>query len=63
MLEKVKQEKVKVLYTDQTPIEDKIKIITKHILDTQIPLSKSQLTRLYYAYTGLPAAKSGQTYD
>jgi len=53
----------KVLYTDQTPIEDKIKIITKHIIDTQIPLSKSQLTRLYYAYTGLPAAKSGQTYD
>jgi len=53
----------KVLYTDQTPIEDKIKIITKHILDTQIPLSKSQLTRLYYAYTGLPAAKSGQTYE
>jgi len=51
------------LYTDQTPIEDKIKIITKHIIDTQIPLSKSQLTRLYYAYTGLPAAKSGQTYD
>ena len=41
----------------------KIKIITKHILDTQIPLSKSQLTRLYYAYTGLPAAKSGQTYE
>jgi hypothetical protein len=53
----------KVLYTDQTPIEDKIKIITKHIIDTQIPLSKSQLTRLYYAYTGLPAAKSGQTYE
>jgi len=53
----------KRLYTEQTPIEDKIKIITKHILDTQIPLSKSQLTRLYYAYTGLPAAKSGQTYE
>ena len=53
----------KKLYTDQTPIEDKTKIIIKHIIDTQIPLSKSQLTRLYYAYTGLPAAKSGQTYD
>jgi hypothetical protein len=53
----------KVLYTDQTPLEDKIKIITRHIIDTQIPLSKSQLTRLYYAYTGLPAAKSGQTYE
>ena len=53
----------KVLYTDQTPLEDKIKIITKHIIDTQIPLSKSQMTRLFYAYQGLPAPKSGQVYD
>jgi len=53
----------KVLYTDQTPFPDQVKIMIKHIIDTQIPLSKSQLTRLYYAYTGLPAAKTGQTYD
>jgi len=53
----------KRLYTEQTPLEDKVKIITKHILDTQIPLSKSQMTRLFYAYQGLPAPKSGQTYD
>ena len=37
---------------------DKTKIIIKHILDTQIPLSKSQMTRLFYAYQGLPAPKS-----
>ena len=53
----------KVLYTDQTPLEDKIKIITKHIINTQIPLSKSQMTRLFYAYQGVPAPKSGQVYD
>ncbi len=53
----------KKLYTDQTPLEDKTRIIIKHILDTQIPLSKSQMTRLFYAYQGLPAPKSGQVYD
>jgi len=53
----------KKLYTEQTPLEDKIKIITKHIIDTQIPLSKSQMSRLYYAYQGLPQPKTGQVYD
>ena len=53
----------KGLYTEQTPLEDKIKIITKHIINTQIPLSKSQMTRLFYAYQGVPAPKSGQVYD
>ena len=53
----------KVLYTEQTPLEDKIKIITRHIINTQIPLSKSQMTRLFYAYQGVPAPKSGQVYD
>ena len=53
----------KRLYTEQTPLEDKIRIITKHIIDTQIPLSKSQMTRLFYAYQGLPEPKSGQVYN
>ena len=53
----------KRLYTDQTPLEDKTKIIIKHILDTQVPLSKSQMSRLYYAYQGLPQPKTGQVYD
>ena len=53
----------KKLYTDQTPLEDKTKIIIKHIIDTQIPLSKSQMTRLFYAYQGLPEPKSGQVYN
>ena len=53
----------KRLYTEQTPLEDKIRIITKHIIDTQIPLSKSQMTRLFYAYQGLPEPKTGQVYD
>ena len=53
----------KKLYTEQTPLEDKLRIITKHIIDTQIPLSKSQMTRLFYAYQGLPEPKSGQQYD
>ena len=53
----------KKLYTEQTPLEDKVRIIIKHIIDTQIPLSKSQMTRLFYAYQGLPAPKSGQVYD
>jgi len=53
----------KKLYTEQTPLEDKTRIIIKHIIDTQIPLSKSQMTRLFYAYQGLPAPKSGQVYD
>ena len=53
----------KRLYTDETPVEDKMRIILKHITNTQIPLSKSQLTRLYYAYKGLPDPKGGQVYD
>jgi hypothetical protein len=53
----------KRLYTDETPVEDRMRIIIKHITDTQIPLSKSQLTRLYYAFQGLPDPKGGQVYD
>jgi len=53
----------KKLYTEQTPLEDKVRIIIKHIVDTQIPLSKSQMKRLLYAYQGLPEPKSGQVYD
>ena len=34
----------------------------KHILNTQIPLSKSQLSRIYYAAKGLPDPR-GQEYD
>ena len=53
----------KKLYTEQTPLEDKVKIITKHIIDTQIPLSKSQMSRLYYDFKGLPQPKTGQVYQ
>ena len=52
----------KKLYTDATPIDDKVRIAMKHILNTQIPLSKSQLSRIYYASKGLPDPR-GQEYD
>jgi hypothetical protein len=52
----------KKLYTDATPIDDKVRIAMKHILNTQIPLSKSQLSRIYYAAKGLPDPR-GQEYD
>ena len=50
------------LYTDSTPIEDKMKIIMEHLLETQVPFSKSQMSRLYYAAKGLPDPK-GNVYD
>ena len=53
----------KKLYTEETPFDDRVRIIIKHITDTQIPLSKSQLSRIYYAFKGLPDPKSGVTYD
>ena len=52
----------KKLYTDATPIDDQVRIAMKHILNTQIPLSKSQLSRIYYAAKGLPDPR-GQEYD
>ena len=52
----------KKLYTDATPVDDKVRIAMKHILNTQIPLSKSQLSRIYYAAKGLPDPR-GQEYD
>jgi hypothetical protein len=50
------------LYTEETPIEDKAKIIMEHLLETQVPFSKSQLSRIYYAAKGLPDPK-GNIYD
>ena len=52
----------KKLYTDATPVDDKVRIAMKHILNTQIPLSKSQLSRIYYAAKGIPDPR-GQEYD
>ena len=52
----------KKLYTESTPIEDKTRIIMEHILDTQVPFSKSQMRRLYYAAKGLPD-DAGNIYD
>jgi hypothetical protein len=52
----------KKLYTDNTPIEDRVKIAMQHILETQIPFSKAQLSRLYYAAKGIPDPK-GNVYD
>ena len=53
----------KKLYTDQTPLEDKIKIIIKHIIDTQVPLSKSQMTDCFMLIKVYQSLKSGQVYD
>jgi hypothetical protein len=50
------------LYTDSTPIEDKMRIIMEHLLETQVPFSKSQMSRLYYAAKGIPDPK-GNVYD
>src|SRR5210317_731704 len=52
----------KKVYTDSTPIEDKMKIIMEHLLETQVPFSKSQMSRLYYAAKGIPDPK-GNVYD
>jgi hypothetical protein len=52
----------KKLYTDNTPIEDRVRIAMEHILETQIPFSKAQLSRLYYAAKGIPDPK-GNVYD
>ena len=52
----------KKLYTKSTPVEDKVRIALEHIVDTQIPFSKSQLSRIYYAAQGLPDPK-GNIYD
>ena len=50
------------LYTDSTPIPDKVRITMEHLLKTQVPFSKSQLSRIYYASKGLPDPK-GNVYD
>jgi hypothetical protein len=52
----------KKLYTEQTPIEDQVKIALEHIGETLIPLSKSQLSRIYYAAKGIPDPK-GNIYE
>jgi len=52
----------KKLYTDATPWDDKVRIITKHLIDTQIPFSKSQMMRIYYASKGIPDPR-GELYD
>jgi len=43
-------------------IEDKMRIIMEHLLETQVPFSKSQMSRLYYAAKGIPDPK-GNVYD
>jgi hypothetical protein len=52
----------KELYTKSTPWPDQTRIILEHLLKTQVPFSKSQLSRIYYAAKGLPDPK-GNTYD
>jgi hypothetical protein len=52
----------KKLYTDKTPIQDQARIAIEHIAETQIPLSKPQLLRIYYASKGIPDPK-GNTYE
>ena len=53
----------KVLYTEQTPLGDKIDIITKHLFKTIQPLSIPQFQRLGTAITGEPSKKTGEFYD
>ena len=52
----------KRLWTDATPPGDQVKIALEHILDTQVPFSKSQMARIYYAAKGIPDP-SGNVYD
>jgi len=52
----------KKLYTDQTPVPDKVKIAIEHIVETQVPFSKAQLSRIYYAAKGIPDPK-GNVYE
>jgi hypothetical protein len=52
----------KKLYTDQTPVPDKVRITLEHILETQIPFSKTQLARIYYAAQGIPDPQ-GNVYE
>ena len=52
----------KKLYTKETPIPDKVRIIMEHLLETQVPFSKSQLSRIYYAARGLPDPR-GEIYN
>jgi hypothetical protein len=52
----------KKLYTEQTPIPDKVRIAMEHITETQIPFSKNQLSRIYYAAKGIPDPK-GNVYE
>jgi hypothetical protein len=53
----------KRLYTQSTPDPEKMKIVMEHLLETQVPFSKSQMTRIYYAAKGLPVPDTGETYD
>ena len=53
----------KKLYTDSTPVADKIQIAIKHITKTQIPFSKAQFERLYYAARDLPDPRTGIRYE
>tara|TARA_R100001440_G_scaffold69452_1_gene91307 strand:- start:8773 stop:12795 length:4023 start_codon:yes stop_codon:yes gene_type:complete len=52
----------KKLYTEETPIPDRVRIIMEHLLETQVPFSKSQLSRIYYAARGLPDPR-GEIYN
>ena len=53
----------KVLYTEETPLGDKLDIITKHLLKTLVPLSAPQFERLGTAITGKPSQKTGEFYE
>jgi len=53
----------KVLYTEQTPLGDKIDIIAKHLFKTIQPLSIPQFQRLGTAITGEPSQKTGEFYE
>ena len=50
------------LYTEATPWDDKVRIIAKHLLKTQVPFSQSQMARIYYASKGYPDPR-GNVYE
>jgi hypothetical protein len=53
---------VKNYILNPLPGRIRTRIILEHLLKTQVPFSKSQLSRIYYAAKGLPDPK-GNTYD
>ena len=59
----------KVLYTDQTPMGERVSAVINHLVKAQAPFSLQQMIRLGFAATGKPSKTvgpytgTGQTYE